>query len=440
VTWTPVMGSTSAAESGGDNISPRTGQVKKAPRGRPFNRGDDPRRKDGSYAPSGFEAAKPEAAKPAPNVLEEDKVELHLSHFLSEATERRKNEVAAAFMATDPSTLGNLRKEIEQEATAKHAAHLERRRKQAELLAALEAKKAADAVKDGKFATSPAGAVAERFPLKELVFLGDGIEAAHAEGKIGVGYSVRRQVMTRKLWMTFVKEGLSPEDSFRLAFAMVASERATEDQRDFYAKLWHAKMGTKLYPLPVLPHPKDGQFWHPQAGVVIAVMRQGIPIWLHGGAGAGKTVLTNMASKYLGRPYHRTQGSKDRTLEEIVGGWGYNPERGTEFRYGAIALAMQAGAVLHIDEVSALPSEVTFEMHAVCEGQPLTLLRKSNETVEAKKGFALVANDNTVGEGENSSMVGTMPVNAAFRDRWCFLHIEPMAQALREKIIMAATL
>lgn len=277
------------------------------------------------------------------------------------------------------------------------------------------------------------------FPYSRFRKLADAVQAAQGQGKVGSGYSLRREIMTARLWGS-LQEETGSEAALQLAFALVGSERATEDERPFYEELWQAQMGTRLYPLPSLKAPKGkkGETWHPQAGLALAVVKSGIPLWLSGEAGAGKTYLTRQIANLCELPYVRLQGSRDRTVDDVIGAWGYDPAVGSVFRPGVVVETARTGGVLHIDEVSALPHEVTFELHAVLEGEPITVLKNSGEKVALNERFRMVANDNSVGEGEQASYVGLHSTNLAFRDRWAFLRVKPMPAKFREKLIMEA--
>lgn len=412
-------------------ISPRTGKLKKKPRGRPFRAGDDPRRSTVTTP-----EPEPEAPLVAPeyDAILREVLSADLAEDMTMAV-KHGDATAIAALQTQARDMARIRYDNLMDA---YEAETKRR---AKLAAERDAEaKAHAAAKLAAGGLDLSGVDAKEFPLEDVLKLADGIESARKTGRIGVGFSARRQAMAGKLWTVFRGCGLSSPEAFRLTFGVLASERASEDERPFYEELWRSKFATDLYPLPELPAPpaSGDELWHPQAGTVLALIRAGIPVWLAGDAGAGKTFLTQQLADLLGRPYHRVQGSRDRTLEEVVGAWGYSPDEGTVFRYGAVPLAMEAGAVLHIDEISAMPSEVTFELHAVLEGQPLTLTRKGNEQVTPASGFVFVANDNTIGDGERSDMVGTQPVNAAFRDRWAFLRIEGMSKSLRKRMILQA--
>lgn len=275
------------------------------------------------------------------------------------------------------------------------------------------------------------------FPYARFRKLVDAVQAACTQGKIGSGFSLRRELMAARLWASF-RTQTTQENALHLAFALVASERATDDERPFYQELWRAQMGGDLYPLPQLEAPKDGATWHPQAGLALATINSGVPLWLAGEAGAGKTYLTRQIAKLCGLDYVRLQGSRDRTVDDVIGAWGYDPAIGSVFRAGVVVETARNGGLLHIDEVSALPHEVTFELHAVLEGEPLTVLKNSGERVELSKTFRMVANDNSVGEGEQAAYVGLHSTNLAFRDRWAFMRVEPMPAKLREKLILEA--
>jgi hypothetical protein len=277
----------------------------------------------------------------------------------------------------------------------------------------------------------------DKFPYARFRKLADAVQAAHLQDKLGSGYSLRRELMTARLWAALAPQ-TDDERALHLAFALVGSERCTDDERPLYEELWRAQMGAKLYPLPSLKAlpTEDGEVWHPQAALAYAAIQAGVPLWLSGVAGAGKTHLTRQIAKLCGLPYVRLQGSRDRTVDDVIGAWGYDAKVGSVFRPGVVVETARTGGLLHIDEVAALPHEVTFELHAVLEGEPLTVLKNSGEVVKLNENFRMVANDNSVGEGEQVSYVGLHATNLAFRDRWAFLRVEPIPEDLRKKLIL----
>jgi hypothetical protein len=277
------------------------------------------------------------------------------------------------------------------------------------------------------------------FPYRVFRVLADAVTAAHQQAKLGSGFSLRRELMTARLWACLKREALSDLEALRVAFAVIASERATDDERPFYEELWRAKTATDLYPLPSFGVGRNKEeVWHPMAGLAALIVELGLPLWLVGEAGAGKTYLTRQIAKLLDQPYIRLQGSRDRTIDEVIGAWGYDAKVGSVFRYGVLADACRDGALVHVDEVSALPHEVTFEMHALLEGEPLAVLKNRGERLPRHPRFRIVANDNTVGEGEKAEYVGTNSTNLAFRDRWAFLRIPAMPEDIRHKLVVAA--
>jgi hypothetical protein len=285
---------------------------------------------------------------------------------------------------------------------------------------------------------APTVEIAEKgFPYALHRKMADAIQAAQKEGKIGSGFSLRREMMAARLWASAPK-GFGPETAYKVAFALVCSERATDDERPFYEEVWRAATGKALYPLNKLDTPNTKEVWHPQAGLALMALNAGVPLWLTGEAGAGKTYLTRQLAKLLKLPYVRLQGSRDRTVDDVIGAWGYDPAVGSVFRAGVVVDTARNGGLLHIDEVAALPHEVTFELHAVLEGEPLTVLKNSGEVVALSEKFRMVANDNSVGEGEQAAYVGLHSTNLAFRDRWAFLRVEPMPETIRQKLVLGA--
>jgi hypothetical protein len=273
--------------------------------------------------------------------------------------------------------------------------------------------------------------------------LAEKLQTMYKQGNLSAGFGLRREVMFSKLWNVATRHGLSEVSAARFAYHLTAEGRASDEERSFYEEVWAAEFSRGIsMPEPDLPSLADlsvlakGEQLHQQMGAVLLALSARVPLWLTSEAGEGKTVLTRQASKLLGLNYVRLQGTLDRTVDDIIGGWGYEPEKGTVWRDGVISAAAQTPTLLHIDEVTALPHEVQFEMHALLEGEPVMQAKNGGHVVKLHPDFRIVANDNSVGQGEAVAYVGTRSTNLAFRDRWAFLPIKPLHSSIRKNVVL----
>lgn len=285
----------------------------------------------------------------------------------------------------------------------------------------------------------------ERFEstlYQRIAKLASKIQDSYRQGSLSAGFGLRREVMFARLWHAAVKRGLEDQVAAYYAYRLVAQERAPEEERGLYEEAWAAEFGRQRE-LPDIKLPDDytkprDVVLHQQAGQAIVALEAGVPLWLTSEAGEGKTVLTKQLAGLLGLNYVRLQGTLDRTVDDIIGGWGYVHGKGTVWRDGVISACARTPTLLHIDEVTSLAHEVQFEMHALLEGEPVMQAKNGGVTIDLHPQFRVVANDNSVGQGEAVAYVGTRSTNLAFRDRWAFLRIDPLMSAARKRIVLGA--
>ena len=95
----------------------------------------------------------------------------------------------------------------------------------------------------------------------------------------------------------------------------------------------------------------------------LVAVRAGKHLLIEGPVGVGKTVLAEAVAKHLGRPFYRVDGD-ERYTEQKLTGWfdpplviknGYSKDA---FIPGPLALAMESGGVLFINELNRMPEGV----------------------------------------------------------------------------------
>lgn len=145
--------------------------------------------------------------------------------------------------------------------------------------------------------------------------------------------------------------------------------------------------------------------------------RKFCPTYIFGETGLGKSLSVNQLGSKLGREILRINVNAQTCEEDFVGGFRLvNGE--TVWQDGPLITAMKRGAVLLIDELSALNPAYAFCLFSALEGEPV-YIKKINRIVEPQPGFNIIATDNTRGTGTSSGRwVGVNVQNEALLDRF----------------------
>lgn len=280
-------------------------------------------------------------------------------------------------------------------------------------------------------ATATVAVRAVRFPLDKAHDVAKDVRQAKKNGEITSTFSLRKIITWGRAFYLLQAEGFNADESLAGAFHLAVEAKTYGEDQRFLKDLFQAKFGFESKPprQDAARALADGR--HPVSYLIEPLIREGLAVWLVGETGAGKTHSIFDISARLGRNVIRFQGKRDATTDDFVGGFGVDEKNGASvsvFQYGALPLAMKNGDILNIDEITALPAEVLFELQAVLEGKPLVLTKNRGEVIHAAPGFCIVAADNTLGLGEAAEYVGTNVMNEAFRDRFYFVHYDYMPE------------
>lgn len=159
------------------------------------------------------------------------------------------------------------------------------------------------------------------------------------------------------------------------------------------------------------------------------------PVFLSGLSGNGKTMMVEQACAMTKREYVRVQITPETDEDDLIGGFRLlNGE--TVFSKGPVIKAMEAGAILLIDEIDR-GSNKLMALQGVLEGKPV-MIKKTGEIIEPAKGFNVIATANTKGQGdENGRFIAATIIDEAFLERFTITMEQPYAtESVERKIIL----
>lgn len=160
------------------------------------------------------------------------------------------------------------------------------------------------------------------------------------------------------------------------------------------------------------------------------------PAYFYGESGNGKTIMVEQACSKLGREYVRVQISPETDEDDLLGGFRLiNGE--TVFAKGPVVKAMEAGAVLLIDEIDRGSSKIMC-LQGVLEGKPI-MIKKTGEIIKPAPGFTIFASGNTKGRGdEEGKFSSSTIIDEAFLERFDITLEQPYpSKAIELKIILS---
>ena len=170
---------------------------------------------------------------------------------------------------------------------------------------------------------------------------------------------------------------------------------------------------------------------------IVKVLKSGMfyPTFVSGLSGNGKTFQIEQACAKLNREYVRVQISPETDEDDLIGGFRLIKGE-TVFQKGPVIKAMEAGAVLMIDEIDRGTNKIMC-LQGVLEGKPV-LIKKTGEVVEPKDGFNIIATANTKGKGsEDGRYSGASVIDDAFLERFTITLEQTFpTMATEEKIII----
>lgn len=159
------------------------------------------------------------------------------------------------------------------------------------------------------------------------------------------------------------------------------------------------------------------------------------PVYLTGLSGNGKTMMVEQAAAEANREFIRVQITPETDEDDLIGGFRLvNGE--TVFAKGPVIKAMEAGAILLVDEIDR-GSNKLMALQGVLEGKPV-MIKKTGEVIIPANGFNIIATANTKGKGsEDGKFIAATIIDEAFLERFTITMEQPYPnQSVEKKIVM----
>lgn len=167
---------------------------------------------------------------------------------------------------------------------------------------------------------------------------------------------------------------------------------------------------------------------------MIVGSKQFYPTYISGLSGNGKTTMVEQACAKLNREYVRVQITPETDEDDLLGGFRLiNGE--TVFAKGPVVKAMEAGALLLIDEIDRGSNKI-MALQGVLEGKPV-MIKKTGEVVTPASGFNVIATANTKGRGsEDGRFIAATIIDEAFLERFTITIEQPYPTLATERKIV----
>ena len=248
--------------------------------------------------------------------------------------------------------------------------------------------------------------------------------------------STRRKIVWGSLTLSLQRLGLAYDEACDVAYRSTVLDAVLPEHQTLMAEIYQTHMGrdpriqTTTEKRWVTKIRKDistklnGQVVHSIAPVALAATMAGVPLWLGGPRGGGKSFLASQICEYM--DYQRpvpVQGSNQVTVEDVIGAMGAR-SGSTIWEDGSFTAAWRAKAPVVIDEFSAWNGDIHLELHGVLNGDGELFVRATQEVVIGES--PVIVTDNSIGLGEADAYIGTQVVNAATRDRFAFVVVGMM--------------
>ena len=159
------------------------------------------------------------------------------------------------------------------------------------------------------------------------------------------------------------------------------------------------------------------------------------PMYVAGLSGNGKTMMIEQACAQAKREYVRVQITPETDEDDLIGGFRLLDGE-TVFAKGPVIKAMEAGAILLVDEIDRGSNKLMC-LQGILEGKPF-MIKKTGEVIIPAPGFNVIATANTKGQGDDAGrFIAATIIDEAFLERFTITLEQPYPNATVEKKIVA---
>jgi hypothetical protein len=163
--------------------------------------------------------------------------------------------------------------------------------------------------------------------------------------------------------------------------------------------------------------PVDGAA-HRQLGQVTTWLSAGVPLWLWGSAGAGKTHLARQCAAALGLKFHAAAIDETITVGKLTG---FRNVANGDFVEGLVYRAFKDGGLLLLDEIDTNATAIA-ALNSLLANEHYTF--PNGEDVARHKDFRILAGANTKGTGAVAGYTARVRLDAATLDRFAVIQLE----------------
>ena len=145
--------------------------------------------------------------------------------------------------------------------------------------------------------------------------------------------------------------------------------------------------------------------------------------------------MCEQACAYANREFVRVQITPETDEDDLIGGFRLIDGE-TVFAKGPVIKAMEAGAVLVIDEIDRGSNKLMC-LQGVLEGKPV-LIKKTGEVIKPAPGFNVIATANTKGQGDEAGrFIAATIIDDAFLERFTVTLEQPYpSEKIEKKIVV----
>lgn len=159
-------------------------------------------------------------------------------------------------------------------------------------------------------------------------------------------------------------------------------------------------------------------------------------LYITGESGTGKNAMIEQVCAKNKRLMVRINFTRDTKEEHIIGSKTLI-DGNIVYEDGPAIWAAEHGAILVLDEISAADANEVLCIQNVMEGGEF-FVKSLNRIVKPIPGFAIIASDNTKGQGSDSGRyIGTNVLNTAFLDRFDMMLVQEYPSIKIERQIMS---